>query len=218
MNSTSRQQLSILVFGATGGTGSQFIKLGLAEGYRITAVVRNPAAIPQQHPNLHVVQGDVTELDTFAEQVAGHDAVVSCLGVKHLKPTSLYSVGVTNILTAMQAAKVNRLMCISSSAIEVSPKLPWIVRQFTKYVLQRIFRHLYADTRLMEQQLKQSSIDWTSVRPPRLTNKSLTGIYRYSVDDFLNRSYQISRADLAHFMLYHLENSATYRAVVEVAN
>ena len=214
----NQKQLSLLVFGAAGGTGTHFVNLALAAGHHVTAIVRNPTAMSQPHTNLNVVQGDVTKIDTFTSLVGGHDAVVSCLGVKHLKPTTLYSVGVTNILTAMQAADVNRLMCISSSAIDVNPKLPWVFRMLSKYILQRVFRHLYADTRLMEQLLKQSSVNWTSVRPPRLTNKPLTKRYHYAVNDFLANAYQISRADLAHFMLHHLQDSATFRAVVEVAN
>ncbi|WP_198174905.1 NAD(P)-dependent oxidoreductase [Spirosoma arboris] len=218
MNTSTQTPLSILVFGATGGTGKQFVELALAAGHRITAIVRNPATITQQHPNLRVVQGDSMELNTFAAEVDGHDAVVSCLGVKKLKPTTVYSVSVANILKAMQGTTVKRLICISSSAIEVSPKLPWALRMLTKYVLSRIFKHIYADTRLMEQILKQSSVDWTSVRPPRLIDKPLTGTYRYAINDYLVRCFQISRADLACFMLDHITDTQMIRAVVEVAN
>lgn len=218
MNEANQKQLSILVFGATGGTGSHFVGLALAAGHRITAIARNPSAITMQHPNLNVVKGDAMNVDTFAGLVQGHDAIVSCLGVKELKPTTVYSVSTINILKAMQAANVNRLLCISSAAIEVNPKLPWALRLLTRYVLSRIFKHVYADTRLMEQYLKQSSVDWTSVRPPRLTNKPLTGQYRYVINDFLEKSFQIRRADLAHFMLHHLTDTKTFRAVVEVAN
>ncbi|WP_168207741.1 NAD(P)-dependent oxidoreductase [Spirosoma sp. KCTC 42546] len=218
MNTPTHKQLSILVFGATGGTGSQFVKLALEAGHRVTAIVRNPAALAQQHPNLRVVKGDAMVLETFSTQVQGHNAVVSCLGVKKLKPTTVYSVSVANILRAMQGTDVSRLLCISSSAIEVSPKLPWVLRMLTKYVLARIFKHVYADTRLMEQALKKSNVDWTSVRPPRLTNKPLTENYRYAINTFLDKCFQISRADLAHFMLHHLTDRQMIRAVVEVAN
>ena len=37
---------------------------------------------------------------------------------------------------------------------------------------------MYADLRAMEAELAASATDWTSVRPPKLTDKPLTGAYR----------------------------------------
>lgn len=50
---------NLLVFGAIGGTGRQVVEQALQARYRVTAVVRNPAAFSVQHPSLTVVQGDV---------------------------------------------------------------------------------------------------------------------------------------------------------------
>jgi uncharacterized protein YbjT (DUF2867 family) len=40
------------------------------------------------------------------------------------------------------------------------------------------FANVYADLAEMEDILRQSGLDWTVVRPPRLTGRPLTGIYR----------------------------------------
>lgn len=68
----------------------------------------------------------------------------------------------------------------------------------------------------MEQLIRQSEVDWTIVRPPRLTNKPATGNYRWSVNAFLRNCLSISRADIAHFMLHHIHDESTYQGVVEI--
>jgi hypothetical protein len=76
---------------------------------------------------------------------------------------------------------------------------------------------MYADLRAMERLIRESDANWTIVRPPRLTDKPATGRYRWSVNSWLRNALSISRADVAHFMLHHLQDESTYRGVVEIA-
>ena len=55
------------------------------------------------------------------------------------------------------------------------------------------------------------------MRPPQLTDGPLTGIYRVGIDQFLKDALKISRADVAHFMINHLNNEAPYKTTVEIA-
>jgi uncharacterized protein YbjT (DUF2867 family) len=72
----------IIVFGATGGTGLQVVKQTLLAGYKVTVVVRNPAAFTISNNNLEVIKGDVLQPDTFENIFNGKDAIISCLGSK----------------------------------------------------------------------------------------------------------------------------------------
>ncbi len=69
----------------------------------------------------------------------------------------------------------------------------------------------------MEKLVKGSDTDWTIMRPPRLTNKPLTGHYRIAINSFLKNCLTISRADLAHFMVNNITNDATYKTTIEIA-
>ena len=51
--------MKLVVFGATGGIGSQVVKQALAAGHEVTAIARRPWAIPIQHERLEVRYGDV---------------------------------------------------------------------------------------------------------------------------------------------------------------
>jgi putative NADH-flavin reductase len=69
----------------------------------------------------------------------------------------------------------------------------------------------------MEKIIKESKINWTIIRPARLTNKQTTGHYRFAVNAFLKKCFSISRADVAHFMIHNIGNEATYQTTVEIA-
>jgi putative NADH-flavin reductase len=70
----------------------------------------------------------------------------------------------------------------------------------------------------MERIVVASGLDWTIVRPPRLTNGPLTGRYRVENGRLPGRSAlaSISRADVAHFLLSELENRTHLQHIVGV--
>jgi hypothetical protein len=55
------------------------------------------------------------------------------------------------------------------------------------------------------------------VRPPRLTDKPLTGTYRTAYGQNLRRGLFISRADVAHLMLRALEQPETVKQAIGIA-
>jgi len=211
--------MNILIVGANGGIGRQAVEQALTAGYNTTAMVRNPANLTITHPLLKIVQGDVMQPQTFERYMDRQDAVISALGVNggpfNDKPTTLYSEGNAHLIEVMKKKGVKRAFFISSSAIETSPALPFYVRWATK-VLQRLLRHMYADQLEMEHLVKAAGIEYTIIRPPRLLDKPVTGRYRVGINSFLKNSLSISRADVAHFMIHHLDDPETFRAMVEI--
>src|SRR3569833_1364456 len=214
-------KLNLMVIGANGGIGRQTVELALYYGHHVTAVLRDPAKLQLVHNNLKVVKADVMKPETFESHLEGIDAVKSAIGVKggflDDKPTRLYSEGNANLLEAMKRMNVNRAFFISASAVEISPVLPFFVRLAAKYVVQKLLKHMYADLLRMEELEKRSGLDWTIIRPPRLTDKPTTGNYRFAINSFLKNALVISRADVAHFMINNVNNETTYRSTIEIA-
>ena len=206
--------MKLIIFGSTGGIGSQVVPQALAAGHTVTAVARNPAAISIQHERLTVLQGDALEPHTLAQPIAGQDAVISALGVRTRTPTTVYSEGVANIMCAMQATNVRRLLCVSATGLDPGPLLQ---RWLAKPILWMVFKEMYTDLVRMEDEMKRSDLEWTIVRPPRLTDGPRTGKYHMTVNKHLTRGALISRADVADYMLTHLDDRSCYRALVEIA-
>lgn len=215
--------MKLFIAGASGGIGRQAVEQALQAGHQVTALVRDPAKLALTHHSLHIVKGDIMQPDTFAHHLKGQQAVISALGVSGSslfgdKPTTLYSQGNANLLKAMEQHGVKRIFCISASALEISPVIPWYVRLIAKYAIQKLLKHMYADLRRMENIIKSSGTDWTIIRPPQLINEPLTGNYRTALNAFLKDCLKISRANVAHFIVNNLTNEVTHQATVEIAD
>ncbi len=208
--------MNIMVFGATRGTGRIVVDLALAAGHRVTAVARNPLALSSQHPNLRVIHGNVLDAASFAPFMRGQDAVVSTLGITDLKPTVIYSQGIGNVMAAMGKEGVSRIVCLSADVFDPSPF--WLMRYVMVPMLWRIMGNNYRDLGLMEDLLRASRLQWTVVRPPRLTDKAAKGRYRFVINGHQRQGFSIARADVAQFMVSHLDDEATFAGVVTIAD
>jgi putative NADH-flavin reductase len=208
---------TLLVIGANGGIGLATVQQALdSEHYKVIALVRDPAKLPLTHPRLLVAKGDVLQPATYAAHLPGVAAVISALGVRRRQPTTLYSRGNAILMEQMEHAGVRRIFCISASGLAINPTHPFLVRWLTKNVLQKILSNMYADLRRMETLIQDSTLDWTLIRPPRLTDKAATCKYRMAIDQPLPGGYSIARADVAYFMLNGISNQDLFKKRVEI--
>ena len=107
--------MRLIVFGASGGVGRSLTQLALAEGHRVTAVVRNPPTVDLNHESLEVVAGDVTDADSVRRCLRGHEVAVCTVGVdKRGATTTLYSTAARNLASAMDDQRARRLMFLSN--------------------------------------------------------------------------------------------------------
>ncbi|MDA8089963.1 MAG: NAD(P)H-binding protein [Nitrospiraceae bacterium] len=79
-----------------------------------------------------------------------------------------------------------------------------------------MFRYGLADMRRMEERLARCNLDWTIVRPPRLTNGEMTP-YSVFKGEIASAAISISRRTLAAFMLDVLERGEYIRKAIGVA-
>jgi putative NADH-flavin reductase len=209
---------NIIVFGATGPTGRGFVKQAIDQGNELTIIVRDINSFKLTHPKLKVIKGDALRYATFEREVIGKDAVISCLGSGgKTNPTVIYSKGIENIILAMKQASVRRLTCISAMGLSINDKMSFLGKILTKFIAQKVYKEPYKDMRVMENILESTDLDWTIVRPPMLTNKVKTGIYRIGINEHISRPLSISRADLAHYMLNSIDDAKTFKSKVEIA-
>jgi putative NADH-flavin reductase len=209
--------MKLMIFGATGGTGARLLDQALAAGHDITILARNPTG--GGHENLTVLPGDVLDPRPWQSAVAGQDAVLSCLGSTDRRhATTVYSEGTANILAAMRSGGVRRLVCLSSAGLDISPETPLPQRLVTRFVVQRLYRHGYADMAKMEKLLAAGDTDWTVIRAPMLTDGPLTGEYRIATGAHLVNAKSVSRADLAHCVLNHVDDRETWKGIVEISS
>jgi putative NADH-flavin reductase len=199
----------MLIVGATGGTGRQLVAQALERGHTVTVLVRTPAKLQITHERLQILQGDALDYASVEAAVRGQDAVVSALGHKrYFGPTRILSEGTRNLLRAMEAQGVPRLICETSLGIGNSAGRMGLY--YTLFVIPVILPFYYWDKARQERLIEASRVEWVIVRPGALTNGPKRGAYRHGHDvgSFV-RTVRISRADVADFMLDQL-TSDTY--------
>ena len=224
--------MKLTIFAATGGIGRQLLGQAVAAGHDVTAVARNLRGLSPVPAR--AVAADLASADPAALQpaVAGADAVLSALGPRTKADVGIAARGTEVITEAMQAAGVRRVIVVSAAPIGTiaSPGRPhpprhdpgdgFIIRYLADPIVKRALRAHYADLARMEDVLRDSDsdLDWTIVRPPRLTDKPVTGRYRTAYGQNIRRGVFVSRADVAHYMLSVLDNPETFHRTVGIAN
>ncbi len=209
--------MRVVVVGATGRTGRHLLGYALAAGHHVTAVARDPSRIGGSHPRLEVLSGDLFDAFSVERAIRGRDAVLCAAGTGTLGtarcPTTLYSVGTRHILNAMVRHGVSRLITITSAGTTDDPSLPW----FFRHVVRRLLAPTLHDMGRMEREIVSNPLAWTVVRPARLVDLPTTGRYRLELETLPPGGREIGRADLASFMVQHLERPDFVRRFVAVA-
>ena len=162
--------------------------------------------------------------------VTGADAVLSGLGPRSNADAGIAAAGTRAIVAAMQAAGVRRVVAISASPVGTvpSPGRPvppkhdpgdgFFMRHLFSRIANAAFGEVYADLALMEDILRDSGLDWTVVRPPKLTGKPPAGSYRTAFGQNIRGGWSVPRADVAHLMLAALGQPGTIHQAIGIAS
>ena len=199
--------MNILVLGATGGTGRATVADALARGHRVTAFVRDPAAMAPA-AGLEVVTGDATRPADLARTLPGHDAVIVALGERPgtfdwlpgrraRASTGVCAAGTRNLLDAMPRGAKPRIVVVSAFGLgDTRAVAPWYLRGW----LWLFMPAMMADKERQEAALKASDADFVLVHPVGLTDGPATGNWLASPEGAI-RSLQVARSDLAAFLV-----------------
>lgn len=219
--------MKLTLAAATGATGRLVLEQALAAGHEVTAVVRSPEKLPA---GVAAVRADLSLPDpaALASAVTGADAVVSALGPTSKAEAGVAERGTRALVEAMRQAGARRLVVLSAAPIgtvptAVRPDKPRhdpgdgpLLRILTPIVKRALAEH-YADVAAMEDVVLDSGLEWTIVRPPRLTDTPAKGTWRTAYGRNPRNGMKISRADLAAAMLQAAGDPAAARRILGVA-
>lgn len=220
--------MKLTIVAATGGVGRHLVDQAISAGHDVTAIARRPERITA---DVSTVAVDLAQPSASVLQsaVAGADAVLSGLGPRNRADAGIVEVGTRAITNAMQAVGVSRIVVVSARPVLTvasrgRPEVPRhdpgdgvVARYVVAPLLKAMFGDLYRDLARMEDDLADSSLNWTVMRPPRLTNGRLTSAYRTETDGGVRRGYTVSRADVAHLMLDTLHRPETIGQAISLA-
>ncbi len=199
--------MKVFLIGATGGTGLEILDGLVYKDYDIKAMVRNSSKMNLDQFNvtradqIKLVRSGVLEPGKLSDGLRNCDVVISALGTgTDNSYTEVYSEGGRNILAAMRANGIKRLITITSGLVDLSD--PSTDNFFLNRIIRPSFNKIYYDMTRWETILDENcDIDWTCVRPTTLTDKKITGEYRVKENHCPRGGTKIGRADLADFIL-----------------
>ncbi len=212
-------QKSILLLGATGGTGAEILSQALTAGHLVTVVARNPAKITTSHPHLRVVAGDMADPESLLRAMdKPYDAVISALGVYMKEPGTLLTDGTKNIIAAMKAKNVSRFIVVSSiGASDTKGIGPWWVKAVQHFIL----KNTLVDKTGQEKAIQDAGLQWTFIRPPRLMTGPQIGNYVTWIGreppKGVKLKWQVNRADVAAESLRALGDSSTINQAYQIS-
>ncbi|MET8977618.1 NAD(P)H-binding protein [Streptomyces sp. NPDC004539] len=209
--------MKLTVLGATGGIGGELVRQALDAGHDVTAVVRDPARLTVTGARLEVFRADLTDPEALRPALAGGDAVLSGLGPRGRKDAGVATRLTRTALAALETTDVRRFLLVSASPVGPAPADDGPLDRFMRGAVSAVLRPVYDDLRAMEADVARSTTDWTFVRPPRLQDKPVTGVYRTVVGGFPRAGRFIGRADVAHAMLGMIGEVGTVKQGVGVA-
>jgi putative NADH-flavin reductase len=203
--------MRLFVLGATGGIGKLVLQQAVARGHCLTAFVRSPGKVTLRNERLAVQKGNVLDANDLARHLPGHDAVISALGSHPNHDPTLLRDSAAAIVEAMRQCSVRRFLVVSVAFLFPESG---VAGAFLRSFLQK---RRGQDAKRMEEILQNSGLDWTVVRPPRLTNSTRTGSYRVADGRLPEKGWKIPRADVADFLLNDAEKPAHVHQIVGVA-
>ena len=208
--------MQLVVLGATGGIGLEIVRQAIARGHSVTAFVRNRAALDRFRSRIAILEGNLLNPVEMAPAISGQDAIVSGFGprVPIAKTDKTLLRDFARTLTgAMRETGVKRAVIVSVAFLFKDSIIP------PAYIFGRLFfPGTVTDASAMESVFESSGLDWTIVRPPRLTDKALSGKYRAREGHLPRFGFTISRPDVADFMLQAVENPSTVRKIIGVCS
>jgi putative NADH-flavin reductase len=202
--------MNVVLFGATGKTGSRVLQELVSRGHTVTASARDVSKLSTSSAH-DVRQDDLSDAGRIAETIRGADAVISAYAPPADDTDQI--VGVTRRqVEAVRRAGVDRLLVVGGAGgLEVAPGVSLIDSgHLPAPYLPIATSHVKAlDV------LRTSDVDWTYLAPAAFFEPGeRKGAFRLGTDELITDAKgesRISMEDYAIALVDELENGAHRR-------
>lgn len=208
---------TIAVFGGSGRTGRALIARAADLGWPVHALVRSTGAPIALTGRLELRKGELPSLDDVSLVVMGADAVCCLFGPRPASTDVVCADATRTIVEAMKRLGVRRLICQTGAMIGAYPQNRSLALQWMAAAFERQWPALVADRNEQERVVRESGLDWTLLKPPRLTDGPRRGRVRIGPDLRVGVLSKVSRTDLAAIILTEVGTPSFVRKAVFVA-
>ncbi len=210
--------MKIAILGSTGFVGNVLLEKALEKGYQVKTLVRNPEKLGMYKERVEFIQGDVFQTDKLEETVRGTDVVFSTVPPEgNTKEPEKYAKVMEDVVAVLERHAIKRFIHIGGAAHDGGVNENWTLgRRFLRVFLNLVWKPGLVAKQLEWDVLKKSHIDWTLVRPPRITKGEPTG--NLLADEKNLARIQVNVEDLANFMLEQMTSETWIKKAPLVAS
>lgn len=207
--------MRLALFGASGLSGQAVIAAAHARGWTIRAHARRPSTwMPE--PGTVVCRGDLSDPALLDDVMRGADATVCVFGPRPPFDNPFCATATTAIIASLVRLGQPRLLVVTGAMIgDPPPSVSWPMRRMAA-LFRRQYPAIAVDRAEQERLVRDSPLDWTLVKPPRLTTGSGRGRWLAGPAERVGLMSRISRAQLAAFVLDEVEHPRFVRQAVYV--
>ncbi len=206
----------LAVFGASGRTGQEILRLAESNGWGVRALLR-PSSTCDPRAGLEIVRGSLTSPSDLRATIEGTAAVCCVFGPRSSRAEPFCAPATRGIVEAMTSIGSRRILCLTGAMVGDLPRNVSLAMRLVAAAYRQRCPELAADAAAQERVVIDSGLDWTLVKPPRLTSAKVSGPVRADLQLRVGLWSHVSRAALAAFMLDEVRTPRHVRERVYVS-
>lgn len=199
--------MKIIIFGAAGGIGKYIVNFALEKNYKVVAYIRDSETLEINDDNLEIVRGELSNFELIVKSMEGCQAVINAVGVPlKFKYASMFAFeGTKNIVRAMNTLNIKRIVTWATPSVHDKEDI-----KSTTTIVPTVMASLFLpmakkEITLIVEEIVKNNLDYTIVRFMAPKNTDFKKEVKVSFGEKLN--FNISRADIAYFMINQVEDN-----------
>lgn len=209
--------MNLAVFGASGRVGAVVLTLAKTRGWSVRALVRSSSQC-REETGIQIIRGSLDSSTDVLMTLHGANAVLCLYGPRSVQSKPFCALATRRVIAEMQVIGVRRLLCLTGAMVGVLPSNVSLALRAMAAAYRYWCPELAADASEQERVVIESQLDWTIVKPPRLTNSAATHLIRSGPALHVGLLSRINRGDLATFLLDEAWDSQHLQERVYICN
>jgi uncharacterized protein len=206
-------EMNVVLYGATGNSGSSILQELVNRGHRVTAVARDTSKLPA---TVTAIRDDLSSVDKIASTIAGADVVISAYAPPPSDSDALLGVTEREIQAVKKAGKARLIVVGGAGLLEVAPGVSLIA---SGHLPAEYLPIATAHQKALEI-LKKSDVNWTYFSPGAyFVPGKRTGKFRLGTTNLItdaNGESRISFDDYAVALVDEIEKPAHERGQMSI--
>ncbi|MFC4453459.1 NAD(P)-dependent oxidoreductase [Deinococcus sonorensis] len=207
--------MHLALLGGTGRTGRLLIDIALDQGHTLRVLARDPTRLHRTHPHLHAITGDARDAGDLQQLMQGCEAVLSALGPVPHSPDDTMTLAAQHLTRVLAEHGVRRLITLTGAGVPHPGDTPTVPDRLIRTLLRLTQPRVLDDAIRHADIIRASTLDWTIVRAPRLTDGPVKPVRSGRVGTIRP---VVTRASVAHFMLAQLAPGTPVRQAPAISN